>query len=410
MLNELISIIIPVYNVEKYLGECLTSAVSQSYEDIEIVIINDGSTDGSLGICESFAEKDDRVRIVSQSNQGLGAARNAGLELAHGEYIVFLDSDDYLHVDFCGIMYNAIKINQILLAVCHATRIRENGENVPSTRRFVKGISELLSTDEIIQRIEQGEENFFATVAWGKMYHKSLFFPSTNRYPINVHYEDNWLSMKLYVEAKKVCVVSDELIYYRMRYDSITKNILLHNKSLTDYIFQITDTISVLFSCDTVSINSKMSFYHIICKIIGNIYYDYLLAIYSSRILNDSLDYNEKLALFGAGTYGTRFQKTILSSMSPESIVFVDNNSELHDTKKGDITIIPLEKYVSEYKDHRIIITTQSLFEVIAQLRNAGVLSSMSEIFPNGGKTTVERAFIKGIEYFISTLSVYGVP
>ena len=94
-----ISIIIPVYNVEKYLDECINSAVNQTFDDIEIICVNDGSTDGSLEIIEKHASKDKRIRIISQEHKGVGSARNAGLDAAKGKYIYFMDSDDYVELN-----------------------------------------------------------------------------------------------------------------------------------------------------------------------------------------------------------------------------------------------------------------------------------------------------------------------
>ena len=97
--NPEISIIIPVYNVEKYLDECLNSAANQTFENIEIICVNDGSTDGSLEILESHASKDKRIRIISQENKGVSSARNEGLDAARGKYIYFMDSDDYMDLN-----------------------------------------------------------------------------------------------------------------------------------------------------------------------------------------------------------------------------------------------------------------------------------------------------------------------
>ena len=99
-MNPLVSVIIPVYNVEKYLRRCLNSVIDQEYKNIEIILVNDGSTDNSLEIAISYKEKDKRIKVFSQENQGLSAARNMGLDKSHGEYITFIDSDDYVSKDY----------------------------------------------------------------------------------------------------------------------------------------------------------------------------------------------------------------------------------------------------------------------------------------------------------------------
>ncbi len=107
-----VSIIIPVYNVEKYLKECLNSVVNQTLKEIEIICVDDGSTDNSLSILEEYAKKDNRINLLKQENSGAGAARNKGLDSARGEYIYFLDSDDFLELNAIEILYNQIAKNQ----------------------------------------------------------------------------------------------------------------------------------------------------------------------------------------------------------------------------------------------------------------------------------------------------------
>ena len=107
--NVKVSVIVPVYNVEKYLKDCLDSVVNQTLEDIEIICVNDGSTDNSLAILEEYAEKDSRIKIITQENKGLGGARNTGLYHANGEYISFIDSDDWIELNTFEELYNMSK-------------------------------------------------------------------------------------------------------------------------------------------------------------------------------------------------------------------------------------------------------------------------------------------------------------
>ena len=131
--QELISVIVPVYNIEKYLNRCLTSIVNQTYKKIEIILINDGSTDNSEQICKEFAQKDDRIKYFKQKNQGLSAARNTGMEHATGNYYVFIDSDDYVNVHFIESLYSALKTANTKLAVCNYKKVYEDLENIQTT-------------------------------------------------------------------------------------------------------------------------------------------------------------------------------------------------------------------------------------------------------------------------------------
>ena len=116
--NEKISVIIPVYNVEAYLERCLNTVCGQSYKNLEIILVDDGSTDNCLQICEEFAERDDRIKVIHQSNQGVSAARNTGLDAATGDYIAFVDSDDYIHPEMYERLYSLLKKHDADMSAC----------------------------------------------------------------------------------------------------------------------------------------------------------------------------------------------------------------------------------------------------------------------------------------------------
>ncbi len=190
-MNPLISVIIPVYNVEKHLKKCLDSIVNQTYKNLEIILINDGSKDNSENICRDFAQKDDRIIFVSRENRGVSATRNEGIELAHGDYFSFIDSDDYLELDTYEYLLNLVfKHNVDAVNYEHfitysdketAHRIEENNYglfdrknaqkqlvyNFPyaCNKLFTKKIIENLKFDETIFR---GEDSLFARVAFSK--------------------------------------------------------------------------------------------------------------------------------------------------------------------------------------------------------------------------------------------------
>lgn len=123
--NYLITVIIPVFNVKPYLIDALESVINQTYKRLEIIIIDDGSTDGSGEICDEYAQKDDRIRVVHQNNKGLSAARNVGLDLLSGDIIAFFDSDDIYHTDFIEKMVEAMLENNTDIVLCKYTRQRD---------------------------------------------------------------------------------------------------------------------------------------------------------------------------------------------------------------------------------------------------------------------------------------------
>ena len=115
---ELVSVIVPVYNVEKYLKKCVDSILSQSYQNIEVILINDGSLDGSGEICEAYAKKDERIKYITQNNSGLGKTRNRGIEEASGKYLLFVDSDDYIENTMIEKLYHNITESHADVASC----------------------------------------------------------------------------------------------------------------------------------------------------------------------------------------------------------------------------------------------------------------------------------------------------
>ena len=126
--SELISLIIPVHNVEKYLYECIESVICQTYTNLEIILIDDGSKDKSGEICEEYGKKDNRIIVIHQENGGVSSARNIGLEVAKGKYISFVDSDDYIEKTFIEELYKKIKENDAQISMCGLNKIDDNNE------------------------------------------------------------------------------------------------------------------------------------------------------------------------------------------------------------------------------------------------------------------------------------------
>ena len=128
MENQLISIIVPIYNVEKYLKQCIESIISQTYRNIEIILVDDGSPDNCGKICDEYSQKDKRIIVLHKENGGLSDARNKGIDIAKGDYLTFVDSDDFVNIDYIEKLYNSIKFNNTKLAQCGISKVDENNE------------------------------------------------------------------------------------------------------------------------------------------------------------------------------------------------------------------------------------------------------------------------------------------
>ena len=160
--------IVPVYNVEKYLPQCIDSILAQTYTDFELIIVDDGSTDRSGQICDEYKDKDSRVYVVHQENRGVSAARNAGIDMAKGEYIAFVDSDDVIHNQMLELLFFALTKYSVDISVCTSNSIKDRKSC--SEKHYAQFNSERLTAEELLVRHEW-DYNY----AWGKLYSKKLF-------------------------------------------------------------------------------------------------------------------------------------------------------------------------------------------------------------------------------------------
>ena len=225
-----VSIIVPVYNVEKYLNKCLNSLVNQTFKDIEIIIINDGSPDNSKQIIENYKAKyDNIIKVINQQNQGLSASRNNGLKIASGDYIIFVDSDDYIELNMVEKMYNKILEEQADVVICGNNVVNEDYKLISKTFP-----NKYESYNFITQMI------FGNLSAWNKIIRKSILNDSTLLFRKNVWYEDIDFSFKLFLKSKKICILHENLYNYSLRPGSImsSKN-LVKNLDLIDAFDEI---------------------------------------------------------------------------------------------------------------------------------------------------------------------------
>ena len=225
---EKISIIIPVYNIEKYLKKCLDSVVNQTYQNLEIILVNDGSTDNSGKICEEYKRADSRIVLIHKENEGLSMARNTGLDIASGEYIFFVDSDDYISENMLETLYNSLLETQSDMAVCSIQYVDEAGKNVDSPFTF----NDVVLGQNEFWKIYSSTGHTECVVAWNKLYKRKIL--EQLYYPKGKTREDEFLLPYIVERCCKICTVSDKLVFYRQRKDSIMG--YESKKSKLDYI------------------------------------------------------------------------------------------------------------------------------------------------------------------------------
>ncbi|MGM0215625.1 glycosyltransferase family 2 protein [Enterococcus sp. AZ109] len=208
-----ISIIVPVYNVEKYLHKCVDSILEQTFTDFELILVDDGSPDGSGAICDEYAKKDARVKVIHKENGGLSDARNAGIDIAQGKYLGFIDSDDYIEKDMYELLYNNIINENADLSICGVYHVYDNKEIIENKKQYM-----VLDRDETMVLIFHG--NLISDHAWNKLYTKKIF--NETRYPVGKYHEDSFTIVSILDKCKKVVVDTSQEYYYYHRTGSIT--------------------------------------------------------------------------------------------------------------------------------------------------------------------------------------------
>ncbi len=225
-----VSIIVPVYNVEKYLRECLDSLVGQTLKDIEIIVVNDGSSDNSLQILEEYAAGDVRIKVINQENAGVSVARNRGINCAVGEFVGFVDSDDWVDLDFCEKLYLAAKGDAADIAGGKIILCAENGK---FKKRRVKARNRALKTlkEKWCYLLDNGEHCYVCN----KIYRRELLVDKKIFFAEGKKYEDILWSLQAIKLLGAAVAIADVSYYYRYNPSSITRSVETDRQAVQDY-------------------------------------------------------------------------------------------------------------------------------------------------------------------------------
>ena len=218
--NKCISVIVPVYKVEDYLDRCVNSILAQTYEDLQILLVDDGSPDGSGVMCDTWALRDSRIRVIHKPNGGLSSARNAGLEKAEGGYVMFIDSDDVIHPDTCRILMELAQTHRAQIVSFEPAHTFDDGQPPYVLHRETA----VLTAEEAISRMWY-QTGFFPS-ACTKLYSRSVF--ENQRFAAGILFEDVQIMHRLLWKAKTVVTTSAALYGYMHRGESITTNAFSH--------------------------------------------------------------------------------------------------------------------------------------------------------------------------------------
>ncbi len=282
-----VSIIVPVYKVERYLDRCVQSIVAQTFTDLEVILVDDGSPDKSGDMCDEWSRKDERIRVIHKKNGGLSDARNYGLDAAMGEYVAFIDSDDWIDSDMIQLLYDAIQKYRADIAECswrciYRDRIEEETEN---TGEYITG-------DNIFALRCEIQWKYFKSIACNKLYKKRVL--QDVRFPVGKLHEDEYTTHLAFYNARRLVYVDlSKYNYDRTREDSITAS--FREKNL-DVIDALQSRVDFFYEKGLVEVQQDMEnlYFNIL---LDRIYKCYIYKIRTQRVKKLIRDTNEKYFL-----------------------------------------------------------------------------------------------------------------
>lgn len=215
--NELISIIVPIYNVERYFRRCIDSIINQTYKNLEIILVDDGSPDACPKLCDEYSKIDKRIKVIHKKNGGLSDARNVGIDICKGNYITFVDSDDWIEKDMIEQLYSLINKFSADISICNFLRTSDEKMKIFNKNEKIKCYNKY----EAIRELLKGHK--IQDYAWNKMYKKEVFY--NIRYPKGRNMEDKGTTYKTFLLSTRIVTTSNCYYYYFDRSDSIINRI-----------------------------------------------------------------------------------------------------------------------------------------------------------------------------------------
>lgn len=220
-----ISVIIPVYNVAPYLPKCLDSVLAQTMSDIEIICINDGSTDNSGVILQNYASEDKRIKIINQNNQGISAARNAGLKIVQSDYVMFVDSDDYIAADMAEKFYRTMESSKVDVVICSAECVNQLPKNAEADviewQSWLQPWFDEYVRPKGVYDVPKTIKKEFISVVWNKLYKTSIIKNYKIEFPLGLIEEDEYWLWAYMIHCNKYAFIDERLYFYIQRSGSI---------------------------------------------------------------------------------------------------------------------------------------------------------------------------------------------
>lgn len=311
----MISIIIPVYKVEPFLHQCLDSVLSQTYRDIEIILIDDSSPDRCGEICEEYARKDDRVRVFHTESRGVSAARNLGLREANGEYIGFTDPDDWIEPDMYEVLLKRLSETDADISACSFWYEYESEQ-----KKILHEETTFTGEEALGLLVDENISNH----VWNKLYRRQLF--KTIQFPEGRLFEDIWVMHRLFIESRLVALTSVFGYHYRQRSDSICQNVAA--KNLFDYVDSRLSRCLYLKENKPVVFNNHQE---VLLRYFAEAYFRLLKwwhvcsrdekQFYSGKLKEFSAFARSSIPIFGIDTWPVALRVSTLAMYCPNEIV-----------------------------------------------------------------------------------------
>lgn len=381
MKQPLVSVIVPIYGVEQYLQHCIDSICNQTYDQLEIILIDDGSPDSCGLICDRYSHSDPRITVIHKENGGLSSARNAGLNIATGLYVAMVDSDDTIHPQFIEILVGLCEKYQCDIAQCDFLTVCEQSLKLPLNPQ---GSLVFYTGKQALHELCVGQRNVKYVVAWNKIYRRNLFHGI--RYPLKKIHEDEFTTYQILWKAQKMVVTNQYLYYYLQRSESITGkkysikrldaldafreriNFLKEN-GLEDEYFATIKKYLVLIEKNYVLLKENEESCDAVCDALLKEKKQLEIQLSSTLISEeqmlpvnwtvDTCPYpkHAKLVLYGAGKRGCACYQWIYENCWGTIVGWVDNSwNEIRNT---DYPVMPLDALLTMSYDY-VLITIQN--------------------------------------------------
>lgn len=312
-----VSVVVPIYNVEDYLSMCIESLLNQKFSDYEIILINDGSTDKSGEIAKDYEKKNENIKLIEIKNSGLSEARNTGLKYVEGEYVTFVDSDDFVEENYLNDLYNEISSKELDILICSFYRTSEKEKIFVNINLCAEKV---YSNIDILSCILRGEVQCYA---WNKIYKTSLFLENNIRYPFGKLYEDIETLVRLVMNSKRIGFINKRLYNYRIRNGSIV-NKEKNDRAIVDMKYAI-EQVNKLIQDNNLENQLKDEL----------VSFNIMYVLSCLDMLSQSCNYNSKL-------FNSQLNNYSFNTFCNYSVIDVLRNKKIDSWKKRDFIFFKL--------------------------------------------------------------------